>query len=328
MPHYIIIGLGSGLTAALLYGTVVTMTPLGMLLFYLAPLPLMISGLGWGWIAAIAGGLAGTVAISVIIGLLGGLVFLATVAAPAVLLSYTALLSRQVAGANPDPDGRIPREWYPEGRLVMWTAGMAVLFSISVILATAPGAEAFYDVVREQMRRMIDANGLEPVMPGLTGEERDAIIDAIAHILPSALASIWFATTLTNFAIAAKILSATGRSLRPWASFGSLRYPPIAIYVLGAATILAMLASGLVALFSTILAGVMLLAYAIMGLAVFHDMAGRTQIRIPLLLGVYLMLLIFNWIAVVALAALALSDMVFGFRDRNRTMGPPNSGGG
>ena len=51
MMHFAIIGIGAGAAAALLFASVTSGTLLSIPLFYLAPLPIMIAGLGWShWV--------------------------------------------------------------------------------------------------------------------------------------------------------------------------------------------------------------------------------------------------------------------------------------
>ena len=53
MPIPLLIGAGSGLVSAALFASAATATALAGVLFYLAPLPLCLAGLGWGGMAAL-----------------------------------------------------------------------------------------------------------------------------------------------------------------------------------------------------------------------------------------------------------------------------------
>ena len=57
MPTPLIIGAGSGLVSAALFASAATATALAAVLFYLAPLPLFLAGLGWGTKAALVSAL-------------------------------------------------------------------------------------------------------------------------------------------------------------------------------------------------------------------------------------------------------------------------------
>ena len=52
MATLFLIGAGAGLVSAALFASAATATALAGVLFYLAPLPICLAGLGWGWMAA------------------------------------------------------------------------------------------------------------------------------------------------------------------------------------------------------------------------------------------------------------------------------------
>jgi hypothetical protein len=68
MPTGIIIGLGSGLVSALLFYSAARGGPvLRPVLLFLIPLPSLVAGLGWGWLAAVAAAVSGAIAVGVIV---------------------------------------------------------------------------------------------------------------------------------------------------------------------------------------------------------------------------------------------------------------------
>src|SRR3954447_5388984 len=96
-----LIGLGSGAAAALLFASLTSGSYLSIALFYLAPLPLMIAGLGWGHWSALIGAAAGSALLAAIFGLTFFVGFVAVVGAPSWWLSRLAMLARPApAGAN------------------------------------------------------------------------------------------------------------------------------------------------------------------------------------------------------------------------------------
>ena len=89
-------------------------TALAIVLYLLAPLPILIVGLGWSHQAALVAAVTGSLALGLVVAPFLGLGFLAYLALPAWWLAYLALLGR------PSADGTM--EWYPTGRLLAWTA--------------------------------------------------------------------------------------------------------------------------------------------------------------------------------------------------------------
>src|SRR3954453_21536004 len=116
----LLVGAGAGLVAAALFASAATATALAGMLFYLAPLPICLAGLGWGSTAGAVAGLSGTVAVASVLGLAAGGIFGLAIGAPMAILCYLALLARAAAVTQNGPTGGL--EWYPVGRLVGWCA--------------------------------------------------------------------------------------------------------------------------------------------------------------------------------------------------------------
>src|ERR1700686_93571 len=110
----VLIGLGAGTAAALLFASVVSGSTAAMLLLLLAPLPILIVALGWShWAGLIAAATAAACLAVVGVDFLAA--FLFGVGLPAWWLGYLTLLARPVPTSNGP-------EWYPVGRLVLWAA--------------------------------------------------------------------------------------------------------------------------------------------------------------------------------------------------------------
>src|SRR4051794_24866402 len=115
MIAIILIGLAAGCASALMFASIISGALISLLLFYLAPLPLMVAALGWGPIAATTGGIVAASGLGAIFGLPYCIAFVITVSLPAWWLGHLALLGRPVAnagsgnGAAPAPPAM---EWY------------------------------------------------------------------------------------------------------------------------------------------------------------------------------------------------------------------------
>src|SRR5258708_8617343 len=96
MMQFGLIGICAGAAAALLFASVTSGSLLSILLPYLAPLPIMIAGLGWSHWAALTGALTGALALMLVFGGVVFVVFLAGVGLPAWWFSYLAMLARPV----------------------------------------------------------------------------------------------------------------------------------------------------------------------------------------------------------------------------------------
>src|SRR5919204_3758401 len=195
MPTPLLIGAGSGLVSAALFASAATATALAGVLFYLAPLPLCLAGLGWGGTAALVAALTGTVVVAASLGPATAAIFALSIAAPMALLAHLALMSRPLA----TPQGQVAQalEWYPAGRLVAWAAIMAG--GLSAILMLIVGYDQ--DSYKEMIRQMLEHSALKELDRDGTmfTEQTIASMSAmIARALPAAFAIVWLTITLFN----------------------------------------------------------------------------------------------------------------------------------
>src|SRR5215475_1984565 len=122
MVQILLIGLGAGVASALLYVSVLSGAMLAVLLFYLAPLPILIAAIGWSHWAGLIAAVVASAGLAAVFGWLFFIAFMIGIGLPAWWLGYLALLSRPTT----IPGGL---EWYPVGHLVFWTAiiGAAII---------------------------------------------------------------------------------------------------------------------------------------------------------------------------------------------------------
>jgi predicted membrane protein DUF2232 len=323
MPIPLIIGAGAGLVSAALFASAATATALAGVLFYLAPLPLCLAGLGWGGMAVLVSALTGTVVVAAALGPATAAIFALSVAAPTALLVHLALLSRPVA----TPQGQVvgALEWYPPGRLVGWAALIAGLLAGALVLILGYDQETYRDSIREILNhsalKELDRDGT------LFTEENIARLSSmIARALPAAFAIIWLTITLFNLWMAGVIVDASGRALRPWPNLQALELPNAFLLVFAGALAASFL-PGLPGLLATGLAGALLFAYVLQGLAVLHVYSRGVPLRSLLLATVYIGILLLGWVAVIV-AIVGLAEPLLGLRQRpGPGRQPPNNDG-
>ena len=146
----------------------------------------------------------------------------------------------------------------------------------------------------------------------------------LARALPAAIAVVWLVITLFNLWIAGLIVDASGRALRPWPDLNAFELPN-GLVVVFAVALAASFLPGLAGLIATGLAGALLLAYVLQGLAVIHVYSRGTPMRGLLLATVYLGILLLGWVALLV-AILGLAEPLFSIRERaNRNAPPPDN---
>jgi hypothetical protein len=309
MAQIFFIGLGSGLVSALLFASLASGSPLAVVLFYLAPLPVFIVSLGWPHWAGIIAALGGAAALAVGLGGPLGLVFLLGVGLPAWWLSYLALL------ASPQPDGRV--DWYPLGRLVLWSAAIgAVLTAISLPLLTGSfedydaGFRAALEIV---LRSQLDTPEGAPIeLPN--GGDPQRFLDLMVLLLPPMAALSTMLSLLFNLWAGARIVRRSARLPRPWPDIAAtLNFPRgtgIALAILLAGSWL----SGVPGLFSELGAVTLVAAFALLGFAVLHVLTRGVPGRSFILTAAYFLVLLQAWLIFVAL--LGLAEQIAGVRAR------------
>src|SRR5437773_4243537 len=115
MMQLVLIGISAGAATALLFASVASGALISVLLFYLAPLPILIAALGWSHWAALVAAVTASTALAAVFGTFFFIAFLVGVGLPAWWLGYLALLARPATSATPDG-----LEWYPAGHLIVW----------------------------------------------------------------------------------------------------------------------------------------------------------------------------------------------------------------
>src|SRR5579864_8522159 len=181
-----LIGIGAGAAGALLFASVTSGVWLSIPLFYLAPLPLMIAGLGWSHWAALIAGVTGALALAAAFGPVFFFTFLAGAGLPAWWLCYLAMLARPIGNG-----GTAALEWYPPGRLVIWAAVLAALIVIVAIPNFGTDAESFRASLRDAMMHVLGMTtgapaDSAPALPGVTNAGR--FVDFLVAAIPPAAA--------------------------------------------------------------------------------------------------------------------------------------------
>jgi hypothetical protein len=319
----VIIGAGSGLVAAALFASAATATAIAGVLFYLAPLPLCLAGLGWGGLAAALSALTGTIVVALAFGPGIAAVFAVSIAVPVAVLTRLALLSRPVTAAEGQQSAAL--EWYPPGRLVGWAALMAGLLAGLLVLFLGYDQDSYRESIREILGhsalKELDRDGTL-----FTEENIAKIAGMIARALPAVFAVLWLIITLFNLWIAGIIVAASGRALRPWPDLHALEIPNAFLLIFAASLAVSFL-PGLPGLLATGLAGALLLAYTLQGLAVIHVYTQGMPLRGLLLAILYLAILLLGWIAIVV-AIIGLAEPSLGLRQRAaRGRRPPKADG-
>ena len=306
-----LVGLGAGAAAALLFASATSGSWLSIILFYLAPLPIMIAGLGWSHWAALVAAISGSLAVGAVFGSTLFFAFLAGAGIPAWWLSYLTLLARPVT-AGP---GNVPApandslEWYPAGRLVVWAAALAALVVIVAIPNFGMDAESFRAALTKALSRMFQVSS---ETPGANNSER--LITFLVATIPPAAAVLATITNVLNLWLAARVVSFSGLLKRPWPDLSAIEFPRLLIGALALAMVVSF-AGGLIGIVGGVLTSSLMMAYSVLGFAVVHSITQGIGSRPFLLGGIYASVFVFGW-PILVLCLLGIAEGPLGLRAR------------
>ncbi len=210
MPKGLGLAAAAGLTSALVTLSVISGGGLGVVLAYVAPLPLVLVGLAFGFIPCLAAQAVGALVLAVA-NWTAVPAFLAIGAIPAMLLVSVALRGRRI-------DGKM--EWGKPGPMliILSLGAIAVMTLVTLSLPTEGKGAAIW--LREQAAPLIDA-----ALPGAPDEVKSAIVGLWAAILPAMVGVAWLAMTLANGLFGQWAVARAGRALRPTPDYTDLHLP-------------------------------------------------------------------------------------------------------
>ena len=311
MMQIVLIGLGAGAASALLFASIASGSPLSFALANFAQLPILLAAIGWTHLAGLLGALAASVALAIATTGSVALAFLLGIGLPAWWIGYLALLAR--------PAGVDPRaiEWYPVGRIVVWTAIAAALVVLVTMLRYGFDAAQIQAGLRRELERALrflsgTAANAPLQFPGVRDPER--LLDILVLIVPPLKATALTVTSLLNLWLAALIVRVSGRLKRPWPQIAQMTFPPFA------ATVLAIAVAGtflpdLIGLASNVFTASLLLAYALLGFAVMHTVTLGLSGRSFMLTGLYFTVGLFGW-PIVLMSLLGVLETIMALRAR------------
>jgi hypothetical protein len=301
MVQIVLVGVGAGAAAALLFASVISGSIAAVFLFYLAPLPILIAALGWSHVA----GLVAAASATAIVAALSGVFFVAVavISFGAWWLGYLTLLARPTTNG-----GGAEIEWYPIGRLVLWAAMIGTMVVVAAVPNFGTDQESLQAGLRESYGRIL----------------RDqSTIDLLVIAVPPAAAVFSTITNLLNLWLAARIVKVSGRLSRPWPDLTALTLPPATAGLLAIA-IGASFLPDLFGILSGACAASLIMIFAILGFAVLHCVTRGLSARAVVLAGVYAAAVVLGW-PLLLLSIVGLAETMFNIRLRiARGRGPPS----
>lgn len=301
MSRDTVIAIFGGCLSAAASLVILTGAPGGLIFVYLAPLPLLLAGLGLGLQPAIVAGAAGALVSAMIGGPGAAGVYLVVSAVPVCIAVRQALLNREGPGGK--------TLWHPPGAiLALLTVFSGAMLVMAAIYFGADGG--MEPVVAHNL-----GNAFSAMWPQVSGEDRSRIIALLAPWLPGAIGMVWVLVSILNGILAQGLLVRMKRNLRPTPSYSELDLPDWISWFLVGAAALALAGSGQLEYLGRNLVMVFALPFFLLGLAVAHTLARRTPMAGMILAGLYVMLIMSGG-AILAVAGIGLVEQWIGLRRR------------
>lgn len=314
MTRSLIFGSLAGIASAVLVLTAAS-GPLGILLGYLAPLPLFFAGLTHGVTAVGIAGVVGTL-VSAVNGLLAGGVYLVTFAAPVAVVVRQALLARPAAeasaGASTGADISDGLEWYPVGRLVLWLAGWSLgLFGIALLL-TADREGGLPEMLQPLLTQFLSA-----MQQGAgQGADLEAMAKRLALLMPAVFCVSWLVMMTINGTLAQGMAVLLKQNRRPTPLYRVFTLSRSLAVALVAAIVAAAVLPGDVAFIGGTVAAILAFPFFLQGLAVVHGLAARASLPGLVLAAFYAALVVAGALVGVLVVILGFIEEWAGFRRR------------
>ncbi|NDA47690.1 MAG: hypothetical protein EBY21_10570 [Alphaproteobacteria bacterium] len=318
MTRTLLIAMGAGLAAALLFVVPMQGSAMAMAMTFLAGLPLMIAGLGFGQVAALVAGVTGALSIALFLDPLFSLSFAFSLALPAYWLCRLGSLCRE------DEAGQI--HWYPISKLLVSIVYLSILTSLLVMLVLILRAGSYDSFVADSTARLIPA--LESVwdqarMPGSFKTEDLARLIILA--LPLVMSG-WTVITLgMNLWLAGRIVQISQLLQRPWEELPESLSLPASLSALATFSFLGLMIDGPIRVLSSAALAAIVTAYALVGMAIIHALTRGMSGRSTLLTLLYVIVLILMPWPLILPATFGVIDSFYPLRRRKIVVTPtPN----
>jgi hypothetical protein len=339
------IGVGAGLSAALLYGLASQGTLIAGALACLAPLPIMIGMLGFGRLVGAIALAAACIAVALLLPGMerqvetasgfdsagrAALGFAIMLGMPALWLSYLASMSRLPGQsqwqATATPSSTPFREYASVERIVTAAVAIAatvVVLGVLVLVLRHGSLDQAVDRIATEIAPMIEEMlASKPPLPA--GYDSSKVARMIVVASPPVAGGMLFLVLILNLWLAAKVARLSGRLPRPWPDVAKELVVPRPYGLLLGAAFATTFLGGPAAVIASVVAMVLAAAFALQGLAVVHVVSRGWQARSLVLWIMYGAFLAFmpSGIPLLLCTLLGLVESLHSFRSR-RAATPP-----
>lgn len=317
MTRNILIGLGAGLAAALLFASVFTGTTLALPLYLLSPLPIAIAGIGFGTWSGATAAIVTAVLVGTLLGPILGFMQFAVFGAPIAWGAHLVGLSRPTETAP----GSI--EWFPLAQVLMRVAIAATVGVIAFGAIAGFDPEALVPLLVSAVEESIKTAG--GTLDQATRDELAPVVGFGVRMLPASFAYGALGVAVLNLWLGGHVARMSGLLKRPWTPMWLVILPGVAAPAFGVAFVAAFLPGG-IGQIATAFAGALGFAFVLTGCGALHALLiGRTG-RLGLLFLFYAASFLLMLLPMLPMAVVGIVDTLTQFRLRRlAARGAPSS---
>ncbi|PIW29078.1 MAG: hypothetical protein COW30_05820 [Rhodospirillales bacterium CG15_BIG_FIL_POST_REV_8_21_14_020_66_15] len=303
MPKTYLIAVCGGLLSLIAAMPALNGAPGGLLLFYVAGLPIYMIGFAYGVTAGTVASLSGFVAATALGGMLLAGVFALVHLLPAWTVIRQAMLQRTA------PDGHT--EWMPPGPIVASLAGLAASLMLLAGLVFMANGMGLSTIVGDRLSEVLAA-----VAPDTPQSAREEMVQLYAPLLPASLGSSWVIMALVSATVAQAILARAGRNLRPTPRYANMVLPEWISWAMVGCALVSLVAGGEIEFLARNLSLALAVPFFLLGLAVIHHWARRVRRGNLALVAVYFLIFVVGWAGLLVTAAIGVLEQWGGIRHR------------
>ncbi len=297
MAQRILIALGAGLAAGVLFVLPTKGMMAGIWLSVLAPMPLMIACMGYGLVVGLGAAIIGACLAAIFQPALG-LTFLITTAFPALLLAW---LARHVFGGLRLSPGYLLTAVAALSIIAVWGTVAFAAVSFGGLDVAARELAASVATVLKNLRGVEDAADVMPV------EEFSSLVVAS---MPAMLA-FWSMLALSlNLWLAARVTMISGRFGETWPDLPTHLFLPRSALAAFALATLACAPPGVTRVFASSAAVALCVAFSLQGLTAIHRLTMGRQGRAGILLALYVVMFLLFPLPLFVMAGVGVADNV------------------
>ena len=292
-------GILAGIAATLLVMGANAQPSFASVLYASSALPVLVAGLGWGNRTAIIAIVTSAILGAILVTPMFALAMAIFTLIPAGWLSHLANLARPASELG-GPDHLMA--WYPLSDILLHLCGLvtAAVIILGMVIGYGP----------QLTDRMVDlmADSFNQQSPGLAPNAQSLAQTKVLIVLmlPMIQGGIWVTLLFAAFYFAVRIVSRSGRALRPREDMPSaLRMNRNAIFIFLAGIVL-MFAGGVPAMIGATICGTFGAGFLLAGFAALHFRLRGKDWRLPALVLAYLSTMML--LPMIAIVVLGLSD--------------------